>query len=108
MKTQHFKLVIADEIPEQLLEGWLYVSRKYRTSSHLCPCGCGSRVATPFSHGYWSLKIVLWWATLYPSIGNAHLPCRSHYWIRRNRVVWAPPMHISGMASGRDSDTIYP
>ena len=28
-------------------------------------------------------------ALLYPSIGNWQFPCRSHYWIRRNRIIWA-------------------
>ena len=27
--------------------------------------------------------------SLHPSIGNWSFPCRSHYWIRGNRVVWA-------------------
>jgi hypothetical protein len=94
MGTQRFKIVIANEIPERLREGRLYVSLKYRTASHLCPCGCGNRVVTPFSSGYWTMRVVLWGVTLQPSIGNWHLPCQSHYWIRKNRVVWAPP--ISG------------
>lgn len=27
--------------------------------------------------------------SLAPSIGNWTFPCRSHYWIRRNQIVWA-------------------
>lgn len=30
--------------------------------------------------------------TLHPSIGNWGFPCRSHYLIRRNKVVWAGSM----------------
>ena len=35
--------------------------------------------------------------SLNPSIGNWSYPCRSHYWIKGNRVVWdgtpvVPPM----------------
>lgn len=26
--------------------------------------------------------------TLHPSIGNWSFACQSHYWIRRNQVVW--------------------
>jgi hypothetical protein len=64
MGTQRFKIVIANEIPERLREGRLYVSLKYRTASHLCPCGCGNRVVTPFSSGYWTMRVVLWGVTL--------------------------------------------
>ena len=30
-------------------------------------------------------------ASIEPSIGVRTLPCWGHYWIRKNRIVWAKP-----------------
>jgi|SRR5208283_4315269 len=103
MKIKRFSIVKVDLIPASLQKGKLYISRKYETSCHLCACGCGHKVVTPFSKGYWTLTI-RWFrlATFYPSIGNWAFPCESHYWIRNNRVVWAGPM--SEAAIGQNSE----
>lgn len=77
--------------PKPLVAGVLYVSDKYRVAIHLCCCGCGEKVVTPLSPVEWQLQLHGSIATLHPSIGNA-TPCRSHYWIRQNRVVWVPRM----------------
>jgi hypothetical protein len=76
-------------VPSQLERGVLYVSRKYRTASHLCACGCGTRVVTPLKLAGWRYESERGEATLSPSIGNWSLPCRSHYWITRGRIIWA-------------------
>jgi hypothetical protein len=39
--------------------------------------------------------------SLDPSIGNWSLDCRSHYWIRRGRVEWAPAWSDEKIAEGR-------
>jgi len=36
-------------IPEDLEQGTLYISIRYKTGTHLCCCGCGNIVVTPFS-----------------------------------------------------------
>lgn len=77
--------------PNPLIPGVLYISEKYRVAIHLCCCGCGEKVVTPLSPAEWQLQLKGGVATLQPSIGNAS-PCRSHYWIRQNRVVRAPRM----------------
>lgn len=79
-------------IPEQLQAGVLYISRRYSTASHLCCCGCGQLVVTPFNPSKWRLQEVDGSVSLSPSIGNWSFPCRSHYWIERNRVRWAGTM----------------
>lgn len=38
--------------------------------------------------------------SLYPSIGNRGFQCQSHYFIRRNRVVWLPSF-------GRDEPRLH-
>lgn len=37
------KLKVSRFIPERLEEGILYVSIKYHTAAHLCPCGCKNK-----------------------------------------------------------------
>lgn len=73
-------------IPSTLQTGVLYISRKYKTASHLCCCGCGNKVVTPLNPSGWQLTEKRGIVSLYPSIGNWSLSCQSHYWIRSNRI----------------------
>lgn len=79
-------------IPERLSEGVLYICEPYRTAAHKCCCGCGEEVVTPLTPADWSIRKEGNAVTLYPSIGNWSFACQSHYWIRRNQVIWAKPM----------------
>ena len=78
-----------EEMPVRIESGKLYVSMAYGTAMHLCCCGCGLEVVTPFSPTDWQLLYDGKSISLDPSIGNWSFPCRSHYWIKNNRVVWA-------------------
>ena len=78
-----------DYIPEDLKDGTVYVSVKYATVNHKCLCGCGNEVVTPLSPTDWKLVFDGKTISLDPSIGNWGFACRSHYWIRRNRIEWA-------------------
>lgn len=79
-----------DQIPEDLENGVVYVSIPFSTVIHKCCCGCGHEVVTPLSSKTgWQLTFDGESISLHPSIGNRALPCRSHYWIDRNQVVWA-------------------
>lgn len=78
--------IFTEYIPENLEEGNLYISDKYQTSIHLCCCGCGNQVVVT---DQWKIlvdddKKV----TISPSIGNWNFPCKSHYFICKNKVVW--------------------
>lgn len=75
-------------VPAVLAEGVLYVSLRFATVVHLCPCGCGNKVVTPLSPADWQLLFDGEAVSLTPSIGNWSLPCQSHYWIRLDRVRW--------------------
>ena len=75
-------------VPETTEEGMLYISLEYSTIIHKCCCGCGSEVCTPTDLNGWSLTDIDGIVSLYPSIGNYNLPCRSHYFIKENKVVW--------------------
>jgi len=79
-----------EEIPERLNELTVYVSIPYATIVHLCPCGCGSEIVTPLGRCDWRLMFDGESISIWPSIGSWNLPCKSHYWIRRSRVRWAP------------------
>jgi len=76
-------------LPKELRPGVLYFSEEFSTTAHLCPCGCGSRIIAPIGPVNWSLSIKKGKPTLYPSLGNWELPCRSHYWIRAGRILWS-------------------
>ena len=76
-------------IPDDLRERTIYVSIRYATVAHKCCCGCGNEVVTPLSPTDWKLVFDGKTISLDPSIGNWGLPCKSHYWIRNNRVKWA-------------------
>lgn len=79
-----------DYIPPDLKEDVLYISFKFALVVHKCCCGCGGKVVTPLSLREWELIFNGETISLNPSIGNWGLGCRSHYWIKRSRVVWAP------------------
>ncbi len=76
-------------IPEVLEEGVLYVSIEFATAMHRCFCGCGAEVATPFAPTQWKVIFDGETISLYPSVGNWSYECKSHYWIDRNRIIWA-------------------
>ncbi len=72
-------------MPSEMDGGILYISKKYRCAIHLCCCGCLQQVVTPLD--MWTLSEEDG-VSLSPSIGNWNLPCRSHYFIRTNKVEW--------------------
>lgn len=92
MRLSTIRPQFVEFIPRELENGILYISERYRTASHKCPCGCGERVVTPLSPADWQLTREGNSVSLRPSIGNWNYPCRSHYWIRRNRIQWAPAL----------------
>lgn len=74
-------------VPRQLEPGVLYVSMEYGTVVHACCCGCGEEVVTPLAPTEWELTYDGEAISLWPSVGNWNLKCRSHYVIRKNRVM---------------------
>lgn len=106
MKRNRITPEFVEFIPETLSEGVLYISIPYSTATHLCACGCHSVVVTPIHPTEWSLTWDGMEVTLYPSIGNWSLPCTSHYWIRKNQVLWASKMHASLIEAGREEEAL--
>lgn len=91
-------------IPDVLDEGVLYISTEFGTAVHLCCCGCSERVVTPLSPAQWSITFDGESVSLWPSVGNHDLECRSHYVIRRNRVRWARAWTKEEIVAGRRAD----
>jgi hypothetical protein len=77
-------------IPKKLEQGVLYISIPYDTAVHKCACGCGSKITTPISPVRWRLTYDGETVSLSPSVGNWSYPCQSHYWVKCNRIEWAP------------------
>ena len=91
-------------IPEKFNTGVLYVSMEYGLAAHKCCCGCGREVMTPLTPTDWKLIFDGESITLDPSIGNWSFPCRSHYWIERNKIIWSHSMSKTQIAAGRIAD----
>ena len=103
MKKRIDKLrpVYVEQIPDLLDPGLLYISMRFAICAHSCACGCGKKVFTPLGVKDWQLFYDGETITLSPSIGNYSFPCQSHYFIRRNRIVW-----ISETIKEADSDKL--
>ena len=91
-------------VPDELVEGVLYISIPYATAAHKCCCGCGNEVVTPLTPTDWEMSFDGKSISLYPSIGNWNFPCRSHYWIRKGRVRWAEAWSPKQIQAGRRRD----
>jgi len=91
-------------MPDVIDEGKIYVSIDYSTAVHKCACGCGKEVVTPLSPTDWKLIFDGKTVTLEPSIGNWGFPCRSHYWVRNNRAVWAEDWSQARVNANRARD----
>ena len=103
-RLQTIRHEFVEYVPDVPDEGVLYVSIGFKTTVHLCCCGCGIEVVTPISRADWQITFDGETVSLYPSIGNWSLPCRSHYWIRENRVAWARSWTKKQIARGLASD----
>lgn len=106
MRQQKLIHKFVETIPENLDKGILYISIPYTTATHLCCCGCGIEVVTPFSPTDWELIFNGESVSLSPSIGNWSFTCRSHYWIKRNKVKWAGNMSSKKIKEIRAQDRI--
>lgn len=93
-----------DKIPMEIEDGVIYVSIPFETVIHKCCCGCSNEVVTPLSPADWSLIFNGESISLEPSIGNWSFPCRSHYWIKENRVVWSTRWSKREIQEGREKD----
>lgn len=104
MKVQSVRPEYVDFIPSTLEDGVLYISRQFRTASHRCCCGCGTKIVTPLRETEYRLSERAGLVSIVPSIGNWNHPCQAHYFITDNRVVWASAMNRAAIQAGRAHD----
>lgn len=93
-------------IPNDLKDGTVYVSINFATVLHKCCCGCGNEVVTPLSPTDWKIIFDGQSISLDPSIGNWNFACQSHYWIKSNRIKWAPQWTQEEITAGRACDSL--
>jgi len=82
----------------------LYISLDYCTAIHKCACGCGNEVVTPISPTDWEFTFNGKTVSLHPSIGNWNFDCKSHYWIKKNKIKWAGKWDEEEIEQGRKRD----
>lgn len=100
MRHSHLEHRFVQNIPTRLEPGVLYVSMEYGTAIHSCCCGCGEEVVTPFTPTDWRMTFDGETISLWPSVGNWNLACRSHYVIERGRVIEAGSWSSKQIAAG--------
>lgn len=91
MRVSELTPVFVEIIPETLEEGKLYISKEYRTSQHLCVCGCKGKTVLPLNPDGWNMtENSDGTITLRPSVGNwtGQNPYHAHYHITNNKIEW--------------------
>ena len=106
MRSTRIRLERVCYMPKELEPGVLYVSEEFGAAAHLCACGCGAKIRTPLGPPAWSLEETDSGPSLHPSVGNWQLPCKSHYWIKRGKVVWAAEWTPEQVTAGRCAEEV--
>lgn len=104
LKHLHLDHQFVRYMPDVLSPGILYISMEHATASHLCICGCGEEVVTPFAPAQWKMTFDGETVSLSPSVGNWLQRCRSHYVIRDGKVIEAGPWSDEQIAAGLAHD----
>lgn len=104
MHHSHINHQFVRHIPWDIRPGMLYISMEYGTAIHSCCCGCGEEIVTPFTPTDWKMTFDGETVSLWPSIGNWNLACRSHYVIRHGQVIKAVPWSNRRIAAERRKD----
>ena len=106
MKLNTIEHEFVELIPSEKKEGIIYISIPFATSTHKCACGCGEIVVLPIRPTEWELTWDGETVSIYPSVGNWSLPCQSHYFITKNKIVWMKKWSTSQIKEGRKRDTL--
>lgn len=94
--------IFIDTIPDELEEGTLYISTRFRVIIHSCCCGCKNKVVTPLSPVRWKMTFDGKTISLSPSIGNWNFNCQSHYWIENSKVILANKWTTEEISDGKN------
>lgn len=102
-RAQHYVAEFVESFPTPMEPGVLYVSTRYSTAGHLCPCGCGCEVITKLSPARYRV-IFDGEVSLHPSVASTGLPCNSHYFITRGQVEWHRQLNAAETVRARQAD----
>lgn len=101
--------VVAEEMPDLLDSDRIYLvgdPRRPWSAALLCPCGCRASIQLSLIAGdspRWRVRRHFSGSvTLHPSIWRKR-DCRSHFFIRRGRIVWSGPAPLLAAHCSGDS-----
>ncbi|WP_394351957.1 DUF6527 family protein [Rhodocytophaga rosea] len=93
----HYRAVVIDEEPEKVKASFIYLIGNHNNfwlASLQCPCGCQETIhlnLLPGDSSQWKLKRHFNGdVTLFPSIWKSK-GCKSHFFIRKCKIVWVKP-----------------
>jgi hypothetical protein len=101
--NQHYAAEFVESFPAAMEPGVLYISTKYSTAGHICPCGCAREVVTKLSPARYRV-IYDGEVSLKPSVAATGLPCNSHYFITRGEVDWHHKLDLVRAAKAQAAD----
>ena len=77
--------VFVEYIPNILVQDYIYISKEFETSVHLCLCGCGNQSIIPLNiKNGWNFIENNGLISFTPSILNTNCPNKYHYIITNN------------------------
>ena len=79
LKKINLNIEHVEFIPEELKENTIYISNQYKTSVHLCLCGCGNKSVIPMYNNWWTFIENEKGLSITPSILNTNCPNKYHY-----------------------------
>lgn len=88
LKQVTIKPIFVNLMPDHYEQGEVYISEPYKTSKHLCLCGCGDMVVMPlnrelFPETHWGLVKEANGRVSFLGSVLQH-PCEAHYIITKN------------------------
>ena len=99
-----FEHRFVENIPDKLEQQVLYIALDCGAVVHLCACGCGNESVTPLGRTDWSITYDGETISLTPSVGNWSFACRSHYFVTKDIIRWAPKWSTKQIGEGRQYD----
>lgn len=104
MRTRQWQIEWVEDMPERMEVATLYISVKHRLTEHLCACGCGTEVSLPLGRSEWRLIYDGDSVSVWPSVGNWRLRCKSHYVIQESETLWCNQWSDERILAGREKD----
>jgi hypothetical protein len=95
---KHYGFSVVEDPPDELDDNVVYLIADGGppwSATFVCPCGCKERISLsliPRDRPNWRATVNNDGITLHPSVWRKK-DCRSHFFIRGGRVLWARELH---------------